>query len=242
LRPAHELILLARVPGPVLQVDIEAGRIPWRDAEDRAQVRRIDTLRAAGRRRGVYARTLNKHGRTAFAASDGGRWPRAVMPTGDGSLGETSHVFVVPKFRNVIGHCSKPIELLTHLPSGGVVLDPFAGSGPLATAVDLTARKGSAYRGGAVPRVPEVGGALRTVLRPGDSTYSRRRPWTGCHCAPELAPRKGSLREDSMSTTRPPWRAPSPRCGGLRLSSAIQAGRFNAGACECSSNETAPRG
>jgi site-specific DNA-methyltransferase (adenine-specific) len=157
LRPAHELILLARAPGPAMPVDIEAARIPWRDAGDRAQARRIDTLRAEGRRRGVYDKTLDGHGRGAFAANDGGRWPSTVMTTGHNPLGEASHAFVVPKVRNVIGHpCSKPIELLTHLvklfvPLGGVVLDPFAGSGPVATAVDATGRKAvliEASRGG----------------------------------------------------------------------------------------------
>jgi DNA modification methylase len=147
LRPAHELILLARSPGPALPVDIDAARIPWRDAEDRERVQRIDSLRAGGRRRGVYDRSLDKHGRAPFATNDGGRWPSTVMATGDDTLGEASHVFLVPKVRNIIGHpCSKPIEMLSHLvnlfvPPGGVVLDPFAGSGPVATAVEAANRK-----------------------------------------------------------------------------------------------------
>jgi site-specific DNA-methyltransferase (adenine-specific) len=69
------------------------------------------------------------------------------MATDAEVLGDVSHVFVVPKVRNVIGHpCSKPIELLTHLvklfgPDGGVVVDPFAGSGPVAAAVEATGRR-----------------------------------------------------------------------------------------------------
>jgi DNA modification methylase len=147
LRPAHELILLARAPGLGLPVNIEAARIPWRDAEDREQVQRIDTLRATGRRRRVYEQTLDEHGRSAFLANEGGRWPSTVMATGDKSPALSSHVFVVPKVRNVIGHpCSKPIELLTHLvklfvPPSGVVLDPFAGRGPVASSVELTNRR-----------------------------------------------------------------------------------------------------
>ncbi len=54
---------------------------------------------------------------------------------------------MVPEVRNVLRHpCSKPPQLLAHLlrlfvPAGGVVLDPFAGSGPLAMAVEVTGRR-----------------------------------------------------------------------------------------------------
>ncbi len=146
LRPAHEPILIARAPGKPLPVNIDSARIPYRDAEDMAQVRRIDSLRLGGARRAVYRSSLDGHGREGFRPDGRGRWPTTVVAT-DEVLGEASHVFQVPKVRNVRGHpCSKPPELLAHLvnlfvPEGGVVLDPFAGSGPLAVAVEATGRK-----------------------------------------------------------------------------------------------------
>jgi hypothetical protein len=56
-------------------------------------------------------------------------------------------VFVVPKARKVCGHaCSKPPELLAHLlklfvPTGGVLVDPFAGAAPIAPIVDALERR-----------------------------------------------------------------------------------------------------
>jgi DNA modification methylase len=147
LRPGHESILVARAPGVALPMNIDAGRIPWRDAIDQSQVGKIDSLRATGRRRPVYDQSLDGYGREAFVAKDGGRWPSTVMATDDDVLGKATHAFLVPKIKNVLGHpCSKPVQLLVHLvklflPEGGVVLDPFAGSGPLAAAVESTGRR-----------------------------------------------------------------------------------------------------
>ncbi len=146
LRPAHELILVARAPGKPIPVNADEGRIPYRDAADRAQVRRIDTLRKGGRRRAVYRSSLDAHGREGFAPADGGREPTTVMATDEVFEG-ASHVFMVPKVRNVLGHpCSKPPELLAHLvklfvPVGGVVVDPFAGAAPMAAAVEAAGRR-----------------------------------------------------------------------------------------------------
>jgi site-specific DNA-methyltransferase (adenine-specific) len=146
LRPAHEPILIARAPGKPIQVGIDEARIPYRDQADRSQVQRIDPLRAAGRRRSVYHQSLNAYGREPFKPNNAGRWPTTVMATDD-VLGEVSHVFRVPKVRNSGAHkCAKPVELMSQIvrlfvPEGGVVFDPFAGSGPVGEAAKTTGRK-----------------------------------------------------------------------------------------------------
>jgi hypothetical protein len=123
------------------------GRIPYRDEADRAQVHRIDTLRARGKRREVYSPSLDDSGREPFEPKEG-REPTTVMVTDDDALGVASFAFMIPKVRNVVGHvCSKPLEFLAHLvkvfvPEDGVVLDPFAGSGPLAAVLETTGRRG----------------------------------------------------------------------------------------------------
>jgi hypothetical protein len=115
LRPAHELILVARAPGRPAPVNLDAARIPYKDEADRVRVRRIDTIRRGGRRRPVYSPSLEKHGRTAFAPHAGGREPTTVLMT-DEILGEASQVFMIPKVRDVAAHpCAKPPELLAHL-------------------------------------------------------------------------------------------------------------------------------
>jgi site-specific DNA-methyltransferase (adenine-specific) len=147
LRPAHEQILIAHAPGKPRPVNIDEARIPWRDEYDRAQVARIDSLRAHGVRRAVYKGSLTGYGREAFIAKDGGRWPTTVMTTEAGVLGGGSHVFMVPKLRRPAGHlCSKPPELLAQLvrlfvPVEGVVLDPFAGGGALGEVAVALGRK-----------------------------------------------------------------------------------------------------
>jgi DNA modification methylase len=146
LRPGHESILVARAPGPAALVNISAARISWRDDADRAQVAKIDSLRARGGRRPVYDQSLDGYGREPFASNERGRWPSTVMATDHDVLDEETHAFLVPKIRNVIGHpCSKPVQLLAHLvklfaPEGGLVLDPFCGAGPIAAAVQATGR------------------------------------------------------------------------------------------------------
>ncbi|MDX2019389.1 MAG: site-specific DNA-methyltransferase [Deltaproteobacteria bacterium] len=135
LKPAHEPILIARAPGKPLAVGIEDARVPWRDDDDRVSASRVDSLRARTVKRRAYRGSLGAHGRDAFVAKVAGRWPSTVMATDDELLGDGSHVFAVPKVRDAGGHvCAKPRALIEHLvklyvPVGGVVLDPFAGSG-----------------------------------------------------------------------------------------------------------------
>jgi DNA modification methylase len=146
LLPAHEPILLARAPGRPLAINADEARIPWASEEDRRRASRIDPLRAAGRRRAVYDKSLNGYGREPFVANKLGRYPTTVMATDD-VLGDLSYVFRVPKVRDAKAHvCAKPLELMVHLvkafvPAGGVVLDPFAGSGPVGEAARITGRK-----------------------------------------------------------------------------------------------------
>ena len=153
LKPAHEPILLARVPGEPIPVSIDESRIPWRDDADRQRVNRINSLRASGERRPVYASSLNAYGREPFIPNEAGRWPTTVMATDD-VLGDLSYMFQVPKVRRSGAHkcakpthkCAKPIELMAQIvrlfiPKGGVVLDPFAGSGPVGEAAMATGRK-----------------------------------------------------------------------------------------------------
>ena len=146
LKPAHEPILLARVPGEPIPVSIDESHIPWRDDADRQRVHRINSLRKSGKRRPVYAPSLNAYGREPFIPNEAGRWPATVMPTDD-VLGDLSYMFQVPKVRRSGAHkCAKPVELMAQLvrlfiPKGGVVLDPFAGSGPVGQAAMATGRK-----------------------------------------------------------------------------------------------------
>jgi len=91
LKPAHEPILIAVAPGGRRTVNIDAGRIPWRDDEDRAEASRIDTLRVKGSRRRVYAESMSNYGRDAFVTNPNGRWPSTVMATDDGWA--KSHTF-----------------------------------------------------------------------------------------------------------------------------------------------------
>lgn len=78
LRPAHEGIVIARAPGKPLPIDRNAGRIPWRDDDDKRQASRVDTLRAVGKRKPLNNNSLNGYGREQFAANDNGRLPATV--------------------------------------------------------------------------------------------------------------------------------------------------------------------
>jgi DNA modification methylase len=146
LLSAHEPILIARAPGRPTPINADEARIPWRDEEDRKQASRIDTLRAKGNRRPVYHPSMSNYGREAFAPNNRGRYPTTVLAT-DEVLGDMSHVFMVPKIRNSKAHlCAKPVELMAQIvkvfvPRGGVVLDPFAGTGPVGKAATETGRK-----------------------------------------------------------------------------------------------------
>jgi site-specific DNA-methyltransferase (adenine-specific) len=148
LRPAHEGIVIARAPGKPMPVNLDAGRTPWKDENDRQQTGRFSALRAGAKRRPVYAPSLTGFGLEPFAANDNGRLPTTVMLTGeDDVLGEDSFVFRVPKIRDAMAHvCRKPPELLRQLvnmfvPEGGVLLDPFAGSAPVVAAVEASCRR-----------------------------------------------------------------------------------------------------
>jgi hypothetical protein len=138
--------LIARAPGPPTPVLIDQGRIAWLDDADRKQVHRIDTLRATGRRRAVYRPSLDTFGRDPYAPKPAGRWPTTVMATDD-VFGDGSLVLRVPKVRGLDAHrCAKPLALLVQLvellvPRGGVVLDPFAGSGTIGEAARITGRR-----------------------------------------------------------------------------------------------------
>lgn len=146
LRPAHEPILLARTPGKPIPASIDESRTPWRDDADRNRVHRINSLREFGERRPVYQPSLNAYGRDSFVPNETGRWPTTVMAT-DSVLGNTSHIFQVPKVRGISAHkCAKPVALLSQIvrlfvPKGGVVLDPFAGAGSVGEAAIATERK-----------------------------------------------------------------------------------------------------
>jgi DNA modification methylase len=148
LRPAHEAIVIARAPGKPMPVNLDAGRIPWKDEDDRKQTSRFSTLRAGGKRRPVYAPSLTGFGLEPFAANDNGRLPTTVMLTEEEDvLGEDSFAFRVPKIRDATAHvCRKPPELLRQLvdvfaPEGGLVLDPFAGSAPIVPAIESSGRR-----------------------------------------------------------------------------------------------------
>lgn len=144
--PAHEPILIARAPGKPIPINVDEARIPWRDEGDRMRASRIDSLRAKGNRRPVYHASMSDYGREPFVANNRGRYPTTVLAT-DEVLGDISHVFVVPKTRNAKAHlCAKPVELMaqilrTFVPRDGVVLDPYAGAGPVGKAAIETGRK-----------------------------------------------------------------------------------------------------
>jgi DNA methylase len=79
--------------------------------------------------------------------------------------GEASHVFVVPKVMNVLGHpCAKPPELLAHLvklfvPAGGVLVDPFAGAAPIVPVVEQLERRAVLVEAGAAGKPsPQLAG------------------------------------------------------------------------------------
>ena len=148
LRPAHEGIVIARAPGKPIAVNRDAGRVPWRDEEDKRQASRVDALRAAGKRKALYEVSLDAYGKEPFAANDNGRVPCTVMVTGeDDVLGDDTFVWRVPVVRNSAGHkCAKPPELLRQLvamfvPEGGVMLDPFAGAGTVGPIVEEMGRR-----------------------------------------------------------------------------------------------------
>jgi site-specific DNA-methyltransferase (adenine-specific) len=149
LKPAHAPILFARRPGAPGGLNIDECRLAYEDDADRDQTRRSNTLRASGKRRpGIYHDSLNQNARERadFTPKHEGRWPANVMSE-ERLFGEHSKYFVIPKVRDTSAHpASKPLALMVHLvklscPPGGIVLDPFAGSGTTGAAAVVTGRR-----------------------------------------------------------------------------------------------------
>jgi site-specific DNA-methyltransferase (adenine-specific) len=148
LKPAHVPILVARKPGPRMPIDIDNARVPYLDEADAEQTRRIDTLRATGRRRpGIYDCSLNpSNGAHPPFAPKAGRWPSTLILT-EPLLGHHDRFFLIPKTRTPNGHpAAKPVELIVHLlklytPRDALVLDPFAGGGSTGVAAILSGRQ-----------------------------------------------------------------------------------------------------
>jgi site-specific DNA-methyltransferase (adenine-specific) len=148
LKPGHAPILIARKPGPRVPMNIDESRLPYVDAADADQTRRIGSLRRSGNRRGgVYHASMNDNGveRGEFEPK-AGRWPPNVMIT-DPSLGDHDRFFLIPKLRDPTGHpAAKPVQLVARLvclfvTPGGTVLDPFGGGGATGVAAIATGRR-----------------------------------------------------------------------------------------------------
>jgi len=148
LKRAHAPILIARKPGPKLSLNIEEGRLPFLDDHDRDQTKRANDLRFhAKRRSGVYDGSLDTSPPELEPfVPKSGRWPATVMLT-EPALGEHDRFFLVPVVRDRHGHpAAKPVRLLAQLvrlfiPTGGLLLDPFAGGGSTGTAAASTGRR-----------------------------------------------------------------------------------------------------
>jgi excisionase family DNA binding protein len=148
LKPAHAPIVVARKPGPRKPLDIGNVRLPYVDQADAEQTRRIDTLRADGKRRaGIYDASLDTSSREhAPFVPKAGRWPPNLLLT-EPLLGHHDRFFLIPKARTPNGHpAAKPVELLAYLlklytAPDDLVLDPFAGGGSTGVAALLTGRQ-----------------------------------------------------------------------------------------------------
>jgi site-specific DNA-methyltransferase (adenine-specific) len=148
LKPAHAPILIARAPGPHAYLNLDDARIPYVDAADSEQTKRINTLRAAGKRRpDIYDDGINDNraDRSNFMPK-AGRWPANVIVT-EPCLGEHDRFFLVPRVRDTSGHpAAKPIALMAHLirafvPVDGTIVDPFAGGGTTGVAAAISGRR-----------------------------------------------------------------------------------------------------
>ena len=152
LKPAHEPIALARKPhaGPIYRnvlkhgtgaLNIQASRVPSDDGYEKAWDSKVSSLNGSphfDRGQGRSQIDLNDYKPT------GGRWPANVLHDGSEEvtqgMGEASRFFYCPKpSKRERGEANnhptvKPLELMAYLvrlvtPPGGLVLDPFMGSG-----------------------------------------------------------------------------------------------------------------
>jgi site-specific DNA-methyltransferase (adenine-specific) len=148
LKPGHAPILIAFKPGPRRPINLAESRLPFVDGRDREQTRRIDTLRATGRRRGgIYDASMNGNARErAPFEPKAGRYPANVMATDPIDL-RCDRFFLVPRVRDSKAHpAAKPILLMAQLlrafvRPGGQVLDPFGGGGTTGVAALATGRR-----------------------------------------------------------------------------------------------------
>jgi DNA modification methylase len=154
-KPAWEPIVVARKPvqgtikGNVARwgtgmLNVDENRIPHADEADRA--------RSAARNPGRtdrYDSDVYGGNRTQQVVNTDGRTPANVVldPEAALALGEYARYFYVtkapaaerPKVGDIVHPTVKPLSLMRHLvrlatPAGGMVLDPFAGSGTTAEA------------------------------------------------------------------------------------------------------------
>lgn len=147
LKPAHEPIMIAQKPldGTIKanwekwgcgRVNIESGRIPWQGDMPKKMPTNGHSRRAFGQSQ-EYDNILYKE------PNAGGRYPSNVIGLFDD--GEHQKYFYAPRVnRKERGEYNthptpKPIDLMRYLvrlyaPQGGMVLDPFMGSGSTAIA------------------------------------------------------------------------------------------------------------
>jgi site-specific DNA-methyltransferase (adenine-specific) len=151
LKPAWEPIIMARKPGPLRDLAIDACRLPG-----------PGYLEQAGKIQGgdhfSVGSGLKTRG-TAFNPAQGGRFPANVMLTEPVLGDDFSRFYLIPKAavsereptvgevpegaaRRNFHPTVKPVDLMRHLvrlvtPIGGTVLDPFLGSGSTAIAAEL---------------------------------------------------------------------------------------------------------
>ena len=152
LKPAHEPIALARKPhaGAIYRnvlkhgtgaLNIQATRVPSDDGFEKAWDKPVSTLKGSCQFDNGQGRELvNLEGNRP----EGGRWPSNVIHDGSdevtSKLGKASRFFYCPKpSKKERGEANnhptvKPLELMAYLvqlvtPPGGIVLDPFMGSG-----------------------------------------------------------------------------------------------------------------
>jgi site-specific DNA-methyltransferase (adenine-specific) len=132
LKPAHEPIAMARKPGKSI-LNIDACRIEYSDNKPSAGKRTSSFHNATGK---LAATQTGGDGSGGWVANEIGRFPSNVI----GDIPDYQKYFYCPKvspkermeFNN---HPTvKPIELMKYLiklvtPPGGIVLDPFNGSG-----------------------------------------------------------------------------------------------------------------
>jgi len=151
LKPAHEPIALARKPhaGPIYRnvlkhgtgaLNIQASRVPSEDGYEKAWDKPVSQHAGTHFDNGNGKKTVD----LLDYRPTGGRWPANVLHDGSEEvtqgMGEASRFFYCPKpSKRERGEANnhptvKPLELMAYLvrlvtPPGGLVLDPFMGSG-----------------------------------------------------------------------------------------------------------------